>query len=895
MSNVKVVPLDVNQNVDERIVGPKAASLFRMMRIGFTVPPGFCITEAVFREHLQANKFTTQIKSALDELAKAKPEAKRSILSELRQAVVNAPLADIIRDDIENNYRTLGADRLAVRSSATAEDLPGRSFAGQYDTYLGVVGLASCIDAIKKCWASLWTERAYDYRQKNGFDHLKVSMAVIVQSLIPADAAGVIFTADPVSGSSSRIIVEACFGLGQALVSGKVTPDRFIVSKSNLKIISRRVSEKKTEYVVDNVGSVKEKTLEDEQACIPCIDRKTAKKLAKLARKAGTKFGCPQDIEWAISANKIFFLQARPITAIPPEKSWEQRQIWCSNPVREVMPDVVTPITLSMLLETIGEEFFDPVFRMLCCDRGDHPIYSLIAGRIYFNANIWGAVIRSLPGVKSYDFKIASVSHKGLQQLIEWLQTATEEDLPDIRFGLLRLLLKMPLIIIGALANTTRKGQRILAKINAENEKWKRLDVAGLSEKQIIAYRQELIIDFRKLLSHVLYLFAVLAALPVLDLICKRWLSADSSCTGRLLAGLGDMDDAVAGLDLWRLAVVADATPEVKSLVLSDNDWRAIERKLSQLDLGRRFLENWGEFMSRHGHHCRAELELYNPRWSETPDYILKLVRTYITQIDEIDPLENYRRCVHERQQLQEQCRKKLRNPVKRMIFNRLLVRSQQGSVFRENVKSEVIKLVVAMRKMHLELGKKLEDKGALKNQDDIFFLRLEEVEPVVQGKADFDIHQVIATRREEYNKNKSITPPDVVFGKFDPDKFIPEEEDAETEILNGLAVSPGLATGKARVILRANVDEHVLAGEILVAPFTDPGWTPYFVTASGVVMDQGGTLSHGSIIAREYGIPAVVNVGAATKIIKTKQTIQVDGNRGVVTISPQTPNNQST
>ncbi|GAF96653.1 unnamed protein product, partial [marine sediment metagenome] len=239
-------------------------------------------------------------------------------------------------------------------------------------------------------------------------------------------------------------------------------------------------------------------------------------------------------------------------------------------------------------------------------------------------------------------------------------------------------------------------------------------------------------------------------------------------------------------------------------------------------------------------------------------------------QIGKTDPVQNSADIAQERRQLEQQCRKKLKNPIKRMIFNRLLNRSQQGSVFRENVKSQVIKLIVSLRKMLLELGKKLAGKGVLKNQDDIFFLRLEELEPVARDKADFDIHQVIAARRAEYDKNKAITPPDVIFGKFDPDKYVPDSVDTDVETLAGLAVSPGVVTGQARVVLRADTDEQVLAGEILVAPFTDPGWTPYFVTAAAIVMDQGGILSHGSIVAREYGIPAVVNVGNATNIIKT-------------------------
>ena len=219
------------------------------------------------------------------------------------------------------------------------------------------------------------------------------------------------------------------------------------------------------------------------------------------------------------------------------------------------------------------------------------------------------------------------------------------------------------------------------------------------------------------------------------------------------------------------------------------------------------------------------------------------------------------------------------------MIFNCILIRAQHGSVFRENVKSEVIKLLTAIRKLLIELGKKLKEKDILKNEDDIFFLRYEEIVPTVQGNADHDIRQVITSRRAKYDKNSSITPPDVVFGRFDPDNYKPETIDEQAQELNGLGVSPGTATGKARVILRADTDQQLLAGEILVAPFTDPGWTPYFVPASAIVMDEGGVISHGSIVAREYGIPAVVNVGGATRIIKTGQTIQVDGNRGIVRI----------
>ena len=859
-------------------------SLARLIQFGFKVPPGFCITAAAFREHLEQNNLLTRLQAAIEELSKAESQAKEGLLSALRQDIIEAPLAKALRHEIEEQYRKLVADYVAVRSSGTAEDLPGHSFAGQYDTYLGVSNPKDCIEAVKKCWASLWTLRAYEYREKNDFDHLTINMAVIVQSLINADTSGIIFTVDPLTGERCNMVIEACFGLGETLVSGKVTPDRFVVGKKKLKLLSSTISEKKIERTINRNGLVEEKNVPDERSSICCLDKKQVEKLAKIARKIETEFGSPQDIEWAICKKKIFLLQSRPITALPPEKSWEDRQIWCCNPAKEVMPDVATPIMLSVIDAMLGA-LFDPLFRLLCMDRGDHPVYGLVAGRIYFNANIWGTVFRDLPGGRDFDGMPLAGSHRGLQEVTRRLQAATDEDLPDMKFRRYKFYLKIPRIIIGALRNTPEKGRRILNIVEVKTEKWSLIEPANMTTEEMGVCCREIMTDLNGLLNHAIYLFSMIATLPILDMICSKWLSDSNVNSGSLLAGVGGMVDATAGLDIWRLAVKADSKAEVKELILSEKDWGTVESKLSDTNSGREFLAEWNRFMLLHGHHCRAELELYNKRWSETPDYILKFVRSHITQMDKIDPVQNFTNVAEQRRQLEKKCHKQLKNPIKRMIFNYLLVRAQNGSVFRENVKSEVIKLLTTKRKLLIELGKKLKEKNVLKNEDDIFFLRYEEITPTVQGNADLNILQAITARRAEYDKNSMITPPDVVFGKFDPDTYIPDTIDEQAQELKGFGVSPGTATGKARVILRADTTERLLAGEILVAPFTDPGWTPYFVSAAAIVMDEGGVISHGSIVAREYGIPAVVNVGSATKIIKTGQKIQVDGNLGLVRI----------
>ncbi|MFC1635309.1 PEP/pyruvate-binding domain-containing protein [Planctomycetota bacterium] len=879
-----IVELDAEQHIDEAAVGPKAMGLVRMSRIGLAVPNGFCVTKIVFQEHLEQNNLTPRLRSDLDKLAEAGPEDKGTLLTDLRKAIIEPPLADAVRRQIENEYRALGAERVAVRSSGTAEDLPGHSFAGQHDTFLGIANTEDCVRAVKKCWASLWTPRAYEYRERNDFDHIKIGMSVIVQTLVPADVSGVIFTVDPVSGARGSIVIESCFGLGEALVSGKVTPDRFIVVRNKLKLWSRTISEKKIEHTPAGDGTVKEHIIPKERSNCPTLDKRQIRRLAKLALRVETEFGSPQDIEWAIRKNKIFLLQSRPITALPPEKSWEDRQIWCCNPAKEVMPDVATPITLSVI-DALLDALFNPLFRLWCMDRGSHPVYGLVAGRVYFNANIWGTIFRNLPGAQGLDLMKATGSHKDLQKALEGLRNASDEDLPDMTFNRFKFYLKIPLIIVGSLRHTPEKGRRILAKVGAETEKWSRIDPSSLTVEEITMYCREIMTDFSELLSHVLYLFSMISAILMIDMICNRWFPDGNVKSGKLLGGIGGMVDAMAGLDMWRLAATAHSKTQVKDLILSGDDWDTIEGKLSQTDSGREFLDQWNRFMLRHGHHCRGELELYNKRWSETPDYILQFIRSHMTQMDEVDPVQNFERTATERRKWEKQCREQLKNPIKQMIFNHLLIRAQTGSVFRENVKSEVIKLLAAKRKMLLELGKRLRDKGVFENEDDIFFLRHEEIIPVVNKNAGFNIHETIRSRRAEYDRNCSVTPPDVVFGEFDPVDFIPDAIDEQSQVLDGFGVSPGTATGKARVILRADTGQQLLAGEILVAPFTDPGWTPYFVPAAAIVMDEGGIFSHGSIVAREYGLPAVVNVGNGTKIIKTGQTIQVDGDRGVVRI----------
>ncbi len=885
MSPTRIIWLDARADADERAIGPKAVSLVRLSRIGLTVPAGFCIPVDAYREHAEVNGILPQITAALDTLASSPPEQKGSILSEIRETIVKAPMAEGTRRAIETHYHRLGAGFVAVRSSATAEDLPDQSFAGQYDTCLGITDLDECLAAVKQCWASLWTERAWDYRERNGFDHYAMSMAVIVQALVPADASGVLFTTNPAGGRSDRIIVEACFGLGEAVVSGQVTPDRFLVRKRDLRLLAKTISDKRVESVLDQHGGIRQQPVVPERASQASIERRTVIRLARLAKRAEARLGAPQDMEWAAQGRTVFFLQARPITVIPAAESWEDRQVWTNANLGEVLPDVMTPMT-SSLAEVTDDTLLRPVLTIFGLeDMDEKKFLRLIAGRLYFNAGLGMAIIRRLPGARRFDYQ--TLMGGGRATAPEGGPSDSVEEAPDLKVSTMKMILRLPWSIRLMIAHRQERARASVQEMQKINCRLQDADFSRLSLEELGRRFQAVLQDGVARLD-LLYAVLTTAPLPLLYKICARWLGdTDGSLANSLLADTGGMASAQAGLDLWRLAAQVRPVSAVRRVLLSHEAWGAIRETLSATEEGRAFLRGWDRFMACHGHHCRGELELYNPPWSETPDYVLRLLRGYLTQPDVMNPLRNQQERARRREQLQERCRRQLSHPIQRMIFDRFLRAARSGSALRENFKNETVRWTMTLRRLLLEIGARLSQTGVLAEPNDVFFLQLQELEAVLHGGADLDVPKIVAERRAEYERNKEITPPKVVVGRFDPGTPIPAPQmpDTGTDILHGVAASAGIATGEARVILRADTNEQVQAGEILVAPFTDPGWTPYFVPAAGIVTEQGGLLSHGSIIAREYGIPAVVNVPAATSVIKTGQKLRVDGNRGIVTI----------
>jgi pyruvate,water dikinase len=840
------------------LVGGKAFNLGKLIAAALPVPRGFCVTTTAFDLFLASCPRRTDLSRLLAQCSGDEIGRFAELSRKVHSCLTEVHVPEVVKDVVLGAWRELGGERsFAVRSSATVEDAAGMSFAGQFESILNVRGEAALLAAIKTCWLSLFSERALVYLARQRVPAEKVRMAVLVQEMVAAGHAGVVFTADPVTGATDRFVVEYVSGLGEGLVQGTIQPGRAVIEKRTGRVV---------------VSPEKE-----------LLSSATLENLCELARQTEHLFGSPQDIEWAQRDGAVFLLQSRPITTKVPARTWEDRQVWTNVNTGEVVPDVMTPITWSTMQSLLG--LVGSIFRLVGADDTRAPLAGLVAGRMYFNANTALAVVKPFSFLhKGFPDFVRAVGGDLVEAYHQAPLAIPPEDLPDLGFRWPKYILSWPHIFYDLITHSSRRrGCAWLARFKKQTDELDRLDLGAISTPELTRlcgqYIREVFKD-----ADVLYLLAQGAALPVFQKACRDWLG-EPGLTLRLFAALGGMPVAEAGLALWRLAVLAHADGDTEAAVSSENSWLEVRARLCRAEPGRKFLAAWDAFMTEHGHHCRGEFELSNARWCETPDYILGLVRGYLRSLGRSDPLENQLRLAEERERLTVQCRARLKHPVKRWIFSHSLHRAQELTVYREQLKNLGIRRFAFVRRVLLVLGRRLHEQGSLSCRDDIFFLEVSELEPVAMGGASFDWRERIKSRRQEYEKNLELSPPRIVNGIFDPNAPGWPVADADAKLLEGIPVSPGVVTGPARVILRADEHEHVLAGEILIAPFTDPAWSPYFVTAAGVVMEQGGILSHGSIVAREYGLPAVTNVASATRVIRTGDLVQVDGNCGRVSV----------
>lgn len=861
------------------LVGGKGANLAVLSRLdGIHVPDGFCVTTEAFRRIMAATPSLDELLDRLARLTVGHRAELRELSAEIRRVIEAIAIPRDIQEEISAALARLGAqDAYAVRSSATAEDLPAASFAGQQDTYLNIRGTDAILAQISKCWASLFTERAVIYRVQHGFDHRDVFVAVVVQKMIAAQAAGILFTADPVTSNRKVISIDAGFGLGEALVSGRVNPDTYKVR--NGTIIDKQISTKTVALYAAAAGGTLAQELAPALQNAQVLADAQILALARIGRTIEAHFGCPQDIEWCLADDTLFIVQSRPITTLYPipgveegvdnARSDQETHVYISVAHQQMMTDAMKPLGISVWQLTAARPMFAGGGRLFVDVAPD--LASPVRRNIL--VNVLG---KSDPLIKD---ALTTILAR------EAFSPPAPEDQPE----------QSP-------ANRTPgpapAGYQTLAdydpSIVAELIQRSQTSLDAL-ERDIQTQSGPPLLDF--ILEDIRQLKQRLAD-PQSFGVIMTGMNASSWLNENMLAWLGEKNVADTlsqsapnnvtsemGLALLDVADAIRLFPQVVAYLEHAAGDNFLE-ELAHFEGGPQSRDALAAFLDRYGMRCAGEIDITRPRWREQPGALLPLI---LSNIKNFAPGESRRRFEQGRQEARQKEEELLARlallpdgeqkagETKRMID---LVRTLIG--YREYPKYEIVSRYFIYKQALLREAATLVTANVLHDAEEIYYLTLEELRDVVRTH-EVD-RQRIEQRKAAYQFYEKLTPPRVITSDGEVIRGAYKRDDLPAGALVGLPVSAGTVEGRARVILRME-EADLAAGDILVTAFTDPSWTPLFVAIAGLVTEVGGLMTHGAVIAREYGLPAVVGVENATRLIKDGQRIRVHGTDGYVEI----------
>lgn len=853
---------------DVAIAGGKGANLGELVGKGFPVPPGFVISAHACESFFRA----IELSKEFDDLNKASQDDLKNQCKKIQKIIEQAKIPPDLTEAVLKAHDELVKSRTnnilcAVRSSATAEDLGDASFAGQHATYY-YVDRDRLLLMVKHCWASLWSPEAVSYRTTQGISHGSVFMAVVVQEMIRSEISGVTFTANPVSGSRDEIVTESSWGMGAAIVDGRVTPDHYIVERDGFKLREKRIADKRfmvpsclEEGSATRLQEVPHGMRQKETLSLDLIQ-----KITQIAVEAEEHFGNPQDIEWAIADGQVYMLQSRPITVMGREDIERdiKGQYVVFKPLVENFTDPVTPLT-----GDIYQLFFAP------------PLFRTIKGWMYVNVR---AFLMILP------FKI---SDENMADLLYGLGTKT----PDMKFSPVKFLFSLCLmffsyLMFGVFFGRTRglpgnfmDGFRKLSQKVDDDPAY---DLFKTSERLLSGTRifdpagnQVMLVN----LSAGRYFLSI----GLLEKLLRRWLPDMRGDSASLLcSGSEGVLSAEMGRGIWALAKEAKRHKTVRELLEKHKP----EKVLSELKAepeAKNFLEQLNRFLSINGHRGLKELELRSPRWEENPAPVLGMVRNYM--LVETDPGEHEKEVDQTRRELEKKIRKNLEKynletllRPRWRIIRYLANRTKYFSRMRENSRFYHIMGFHIIRKKVLRIEAEFIRQGKLKCKGDVFFLHMNEVERLQAGELAWrDVEDRIRERRMEHIRLSKTTPPKSIGIKLKEASLFGMKDVEGGVTFRGQPASSGNYSGIARIILDPSIDIELRPGEVLIAPYTDPAWTPLFLTAGAAIVEVGSYLSHAGTVAREFGMPCVVDLPDCTKRIHTGLKVQVDGDQGIV------------
>ncbi|MET8299953.1 rifamycin-inactivating phosphotransferase [Micromonospora sp. NPDC005211] len=847
---------------DTRIaaVGGKGTQLGALTRIdGVRVPPGFCVTTGAFR---LAVARTPALAGPLDRLAGADgddPAAIRTAAAEVRRVVEGTALPGEVAAAVTAALAGLGADgAYAVRSSATAEDLPAASFAGQQDTYLNVVGTSEVLRHVSRCWASLFTERAVTYRRRHGIDDRAVEMAVVVQRMVFPDVAGVMFTADPVTGDRTVVSVEAGFGLGEALVSGLVNPD--VLTVRDGAVVARTIGAKSREVRAAPGGGTRETPVDPARQARPALTDAQAVRLAALGRLIEARFGRPQDIEWALTGDDVHILQSRPITTLFPVPTAADNRfhVYLSVGHQQMMTDAMTPLGLSMWRLTAMAPMHEAGGRLFV-DATPH--LATRAGRAAF----LDMIARADPLTRD---ALETVLARGVLP-------AAPDPAPAARpaGGPPPPIDTDPAIVV-TLVERSRASVAAL-----------RRDIGGRSGPELFDFLTEAFAEHKRVLTDPLSGQAIMAGMQAawwLDDKLGEWLGERGTADTLTLSAPGNVT-AEMGLALLDVADVIRPYPEVVAF-LRDAAAADFLDELPKLPGGVQARDAISGYLDRYGMRCVGEIDISRPRWSERPVTLVPLI---LDNVRNFAPGAAARRFAHGRERAEAKAREVLDRlralpdgDRKAAETQAMIERVRTFAGYREYPKYDIVSRYAVYKAALMAEAGRLARAGVLADPEDAFHLTFDEFREVTAtGRVDAGL---IRRRREEFRAHQGLTPPRVLTSDGEALNGSYRRDDVPPGALAGLAVSAGVVEGRARVVADV-AGADLEPGDILVTAHTDPSWTPLFVAVAGLVTEVGGLMTHGAVIAREYGLPAVVAVPDATRLIPDGGRIRVHGSDGYV------------
>src|SRR2546427_579055 len=858
------------QEIDQTqvaIVGGKGAHLGELSRIeGIRVPAGFCVTTDAFRRIMAE---APSIDDQLDRLSRQNPddrEAIRTLSAEIRRTLEGIAIPDDLAAAITLALARLGDQAAyAVRSSATAEDLPTASFAGQQDTYLNIVGPAAILQHISRCWASLFTERAVTYRLRSGFDHRKVHMAVIVQQMVFPQAAGVLFTADPVTSNRKVAAVEATFGVGEALVSGLVNGDMYKVRDG--EVVAKTVATKQLAIRASPGGGTQEEAIDPERQEQPALTDAQVVRLAQLGRRIEAHFGCPQDIEWCLVDDDFQIVQSRPITTLFPIPAASDRDnhVYVSVGPQQMMTDPLKPLGLSVWQLTALRPMYDA------------------GGRLFVDVTQGLASPASRAGLLEVLGKSDPLIRDALQTVLDrgdFIPTLPDEG-PSEPVG-------------GGAPSPIETDPAIVTDLigrNQESIAALKRDIRTKSGSALFDFILADIQELRRILfdrqSHAVWMSAMEATWWLNEQL-DAWLG-ENNAADTLTQSVPNNVTSEMGLALLDVADVIRPHPEVVAFLEHVEDERFINLdELPKLEGGREARDAIRAWLDKYGMRCVGEIDITRPRWSERPTTLVPILLGHIRNVEPGAAKRRFEQGRQEAWKKEQELLERLRalpdgerkaEEAKRMIDR---VRTFIG--YREYPKYGIVSRYFVYKQAMLEEAERLVQAHVLREKEDIFYLTFQERHEVVRTNQ-WD-EQLVAQRKDAFRSDQALTPPRVLTSDGEVIAGAYRRDDVPTGALVGLPVSAGTIEGRARVILDM-AEGDLEPGDMLVTAYTDPSWTPLFVAIKGLVTEVGGLMTHGAVIAREYGLPAVVGVEHATRLIRGGQRIRVNGTDGYVEILP--------